>query len=109
MLAGRLTCSEQPQGILTTLLLPYLRTGRLEQARDAHRRAYRLHRPNLADLGDIADHIEFCALTGNEARGLEILERHLGWLDRAPVAVRRDVVRGRRRAAAAPGREAEPA
>jgi tetratricopeptide (TPR) repeat protein len=84
VLAGRLTCSEQPQGILTSLLKPYLRTGRLEQARDAHRRAYRLHRPNLADLADVADHVEFCALTGNEARGVEILQRHLGWLDHPP-------------------------
>jgi tetratricopeptide (TPR) repeat protein len=84
VLSGRATCSEQPQGILTGLLKPYLRTGRLELARDAHRRAYRHHRSHLADLGDIASHLEFCALTGNQARGLEILERHLGWLDRAP-------------------------
>ncbi len=84
VLSGRLTCSEQPQGMLTTLLRPYVHTGRLEQARDAHRRAYRLHRPHLADMADIAYHIEFCAITGNEARGVEILERHLGWLDRAP-------------------------
>ncbi len=81
---GSLTCSEQPQDILTTLLLPYLRTGRLDLARDAHRRAYRLLRPNLSDLGSISSHLEFCALTGNEARGLEILEHHLGWLDRPP-------------------------
>jgi len=84
VLSGRTTCSEQPQGILTALLRPYLRTGRLELARDAHRRAYRRHRSHVADLGDIASHLEFCALTGNEARGLEILERHIGWLDRAP-------------------------
>jgi tetratricopeptide (TPR) repeat protein len=84
VLAGRLTCSEQPQGVLTALLKPYLRTGRLDQARDAHRRGYRLHRSNVADLHDIAEHIEFCALTGNSARGVEILERHLGWLDKPP-------------------------
>ncbi|HEX6967786.1 MAG TPA: tetratricopeptide repeat protein [Micromonosporaceae bacterium] len=84
VLAGQLTCTEQPQAILTTLLVPYLRTGRRDAARDAHLRAYRRHRSNLADLGDIAEHIEFCVLTGNEARGLEILERHLDWLDRAP-------------------------
>lgn len=84
VLAGYLSCSEQPQGVLTALLVPYVRTGRIEQAADAHRRAYRLLRPNLADLADIADHITFCARTGNEARGLEILERHLAWLDRAP-------------------------
>ncbi|MEH1012592.1 hypothetical protein V6U90_05650 [Micromonospora sp. CPCC 206060] len=84
VLAGRLSCTEQPQGILTALLLPYLRTDRRDAARDAHRQAYRRIRGNLADLGQIGEHLEFCALTGNEARGLEIVERHLEWLDRAP-------------------------
>jgi tetratricopeptide (TPR) repeat protein len=84
VLNGQTTCLEQPQSILTTLMLPYLRTGRLDQARDAHRRAYRAHRTRVADLGEIADHVEFCARTGNEARALEIVERHRGWLDRAP-------------------------
>ncbi|MEH1164848.1 hypothetical protein V6V47_05625 [Micromonospora sp. CPCC 205539] len=84
VLAGRLTCTEQPQAILTALLLPYLRTGRGEAARDAHREAYRRLRGNLADLWDIGDHIEFCTLTGNEARAVELVERHLDWLDRPP-------------------------
>lgn len=84
VLAGRLSCTEQPQGILVSLLLPYLRTGRRDAARDAHQRAYRAVRGNLADLWDIGEHIEFCGLTGNDARGLEIVERHLDWLDRAP-------------------------
>jgi hypothetical protein len=84
VLAGRLTCVEQPQMILTALLTPYLRTGRHAEAVDAHRRAYRAIRGNLADLGSIGDHLRFCALTGNEVRALEIVERHLDWLDRAP-------------------------
>ncbi|GAB3148386.1 hypothetical protein GCM10027290_33030 [Micromonospora sonneratiae] len=84
VLAGRLSCTEQPQGILVSLLMPYLRTGRRDAARDAHQRAYRAVRGNLADLWDIGDHVQFCGLTGNEARGLEIVERHLDWLDRAP-------------------------
>lgn len=84
VLDGRFTCSEQPQSILTNLLMPYVHTGRLDAARDAHRRAYRLIRGRLADLGDIGDHLAFCALTSNPVRGLEILERHLEWLDRAP-------------------------
>jgi len=83
-LAGDLTCSEQPQAILTALMIPYLRTGRLDEARDAHRRAYRAFQTNPADLGSVADHVEFCGLTGNEVRGLELIERHLGWLDRPP-------------------------
>jgi len=84
VLAGRLTCSEQPQTILAALLEPYVRTGRLDAAADAHRRSYRLMRPNLADLRDIGDHIAFCARTGNENRGLEILQRHIDWFDKAP-------------------------
>ncbi|WP_433459790.1 hypothetical protein [Micromonospora sp. CA-248212] len=84
VLAGRLTCTEQPQAILTALLLPYLRTGRGESARDAHREAYRKLRGSLADLWDIGDHVEFCTLTGNEARAVELVERHLDWLDRPP-------------------------
>ena len=84
VLAGELTCNEQPQNILTELMVPYLKVGRLRDAADAHRRAYRLHRTQLAHLSDIAFHISFCARTGNEHRGLEILQRHLDWLDKAP-------------------------
>ncbi|TDB78981.1 hypothetical protein E1264_36210 [Actinomadura sp. KC216] len=84
VLDATLRCNEQPQSIQTAMLPVYLRTGRTEQAADAHRRAYRVHRTRLADMGDVAEHLEFCAVTGNEARGLEILQRHLGWLDRAP-------------------------
>ncbi|MER7460488.1 hypothetical protein [Micromonospora sp. NPDC126480] len=84
VLAGRLTCTEQPQSILTALLVPYLRTGRLDDARNAHREAYRRVRGNLSDLWDVGEHVEFCTLTGNGPRALEIVERHLDWLDRAP-------------------------
>ncbi|MFI7430352.1 hypothetical protein ACIBPB_25445 [Micromonospora sp. NPDC049836] len=84
VLAGRLSCTEQPQAILTALLTPYRETGRLDAARDAHREAYRRLRGRLSDLWDIADHVEFCTVTGNETRALELVERHLDWLDRAP-------------------------
>jgi tetratricopeptide (TPR) repeat protein len=84
VLSGRLSCSEQPQTILNELMVPYLRTGREQEAADAHRRAYRLQRGMLADLAQIGTHVEFCARTGNEHRGLEILQRHLDWLEKAP-------------------------
>ncbi|MBW8486925.1 tetratricopeptide repeat protein [Actinomadura parmotrematis] len=84
VLLEELNCTEQPGGILTTLLPLYARTGRWDEARTAHLRAYRQYRTQLARLGDIGAHLEFCARTGNEARGLEILQRHLEWLDRAP-------------------------
>ncbi|MFD0900176.1 hypothetical protein [Actinomadura sediminis] len=84
VLNAELTCSEQPQGVQSGLMQVYLRTGRYAEAAEMHRRAYRVHRTQLADLADIGEHLEFCGLTGNEARGVEIVERHLGWLDRAP-------------------------
>jgi tetratricopeptide (TPR) repeat protein len=84
VLGGTLTCVEQPQAILTELLVPYLRTGRLEEAAAAHREAYRALQANRGELGLVADHVAFCAYTGNEARGLELVERHLGWLEDPP-------------------------
>jgi cellulose synthase operon protein C len=82
VLSGQLHCVQQPHGILSALLLPYLRTGRLAEAAGAHRRGYRRLRPHLRNLARIGEHVQFCALTGNEARGLEIVQRHLDWLDR---------------------------
>jgi tetratricopeptide (TPR) repeat protein len=84
VLEGRLQCNRQPQRILTSLMVPYLRTGRLPEAAEAHRRAYRINQRNAAEVAEISDHIEFCARTGNEHRGLEILQRHAKWLDEAP-------------------------
>jgi cellulose synthase operon protein C len=84
VLQGRMTCREQPRQILTALLRPYVHTGRFTEAADAHRRAYRSLRDDRGELEPIANHVEFCALTGNEARALELVERHLGWLDDAP-------------------------
>ncbi|WP_346121389.1 hypothetical protein [Nonomuraea roseola] len=84
VVAGHLTCHVQPQGILSNLLLPYVRTGRLEAAAAAHLRAYRLVQGDANYVDDFGDHMEFCALTGNETRGLEILQRELPLLDRSP-------------------------
>ncbi|WP_219462837.1 hypothetical protein [Nonomuraea rhizosphaerae] len=84
VLDGRFTCRVQPQSILCTLLPPYVRTGLLDAAAEGHRRAYRIVQGQVAYLDDIGDHLRFCALTGNRTRGLEILERELPLLDRAP-------------------------
>ncbi|MER7499559.1 hypothetical protein AB0L05_31190 [Nonomuraea pusilla] len=84
VVSGTFTCSSQPQGILTAMLTIYLRTSRLEEAAEAHRKAYRLCQGDLASLDDLGEHLAFCARTGNEARGLEILQRELPLLDRPP-------------------------
>ncbi len=84
VLGGTFTCTEQPHLILTQLLLPYVHIGRYEEAAAAHRQAYRAIRHDPAQLEEVATHIAFCALTGNHARGLDLVERHLGWLETPP-------------------------
>lgn len=80
VLGGELKCAEEPHRVLSHSLLPLLRLGRTDEARANHLRGYRMARgvPNLRST--IARHIEFCALSGNEARGLEILTEHAGFL-----------------------------
>ncbi|WLQ40403.1 tetratricopeptide repeat protein [Streptomyces laculatispora] len=73
VLDGEHVCAHEPHAVLAASLLPLLRTGRPEQARAHHLRGYRMVRPMESMRYSVALHIEFCALTGNEARGLEIL------------------------------------
>lgn len=75
-----LSCGDEPEASMSRSLLPYLRSGNLAKAKSAHLRGYRLARQNDDNIGMIANHLVFCAVTGNEARGLTILERHIGWL-----------------------------
>jgi hypothetical protein len=53
---------------------------RLDDARANHLRGYRMVRGNANLLRAVGQHIEFAALTGNEARGLEMLAEHAGRL-----------------------------
>ncbi|WP_329413996.1 tetratricopeptide repeat protein [Streptomyces sp. NBC_00704] len=73
VLEGEYTCAHEPHTVLASSLLPLLRLGRAEEARAHHLRGFRLVRPMESMRGAYADHVEFCALTGNEARGLELL------------------------------------
>ncbi|MGW7435905.1 tetratricopeptide repeat protein [Streptomyces sp. NPDC054849] len=84
VLAGEMTCAEEPHRLLAASLLPLLRLGRAEEARSNHLRGYRMARGNESLLPSVGKHIEFCALTGNESRGLEILAEHAAHV--APLA-----------------------
>jgi tetratricopeptide (TPR) repeat protein len=75
-LAADLTCSTQPQGILTTLLPALVELGDLDRARDAHLTAYRLIKPDRTS-DYLSDHLEFCATSGNVERGLDVLRDNL--------------------------------
>ncbi|MGV9418800.1 tetratricopeptide repeat protein [Streptomyces sp. NPDC003674] len=73
VLEGEYSCAHEPHTVLASSLAPLLRLGRADEARAAHLRGFRLVRPMESMRGAYADHVEFCALTGNEARGLELL------------------------------------
>ncbi|MDX3749950.1 tetratricopeptide repeat protein [Streptomyces sp. AK08-02] len=73
VLEGEFTCAHEPHTVLASSLGPLLRLGRLDEARAHHLRGFRLVRPMESMRAAYADHVEFCALTGNEARALELL------------------------------------
>ncbi|MFF0106542.1 tetratricopeptide repeat protein [Streptomyces hirsutus] len=73
VLEGEFTCAHEPHTALASSLLPLLRLGRADEARAHHLRGFRLVRPMESMRGAYADHVEFCTLSGNEARALELL------------------------------------
>ena len=90
VLDGKVRCREEPHFVLAKAALPLLRVGRVDEARRAFLAGYSLARQKISLLQAVGQHIEFCALTGNEARGLEILAEHQGWLaDREVSAFKR--------------------
>ncbi|MGW1726815.1 hypothetical protein ACWCQK_28295 [Streptomyces sp. NPDC002306] len=76
VLAGKESCQEEPARSISYALLPLVRTGRTDEARLLHLAGYRGCRRNPSMSGEVGRHLEFCALTGNEARGLELLSEN---------------------------------
>ncbi|MFF8775351.1 hypothetical protein [Kitasatospora sp. NPDC015120] len=73
VLDGEATCAEEPYVSHAQALLPLLRQGRLDEARSSHLVGYRFARGKSGLARSVGLHIEFCALSGNEPRGLELL------------------------------------
>ncbi|MEF9880885.1 hypothetical protein [Streptomyces sp. P9-A4] len=73
VLGGAQSCTEEPQVSQAYALLPLLRLGRLDEARSHHLTGYRRVRGNTGTQEEVGLHLEFCALSRNEGRGLEIL------------------------------------
>ncbi|MDQ1040388.1 tetratricopeptide (TPR) repeat protein [Streptomyces sp. V3I8] len=81
VLAGKESCQEEPARSLSYAVLPLLRTGDTDRARELHLAGYRGCRRNPSMSGEVGRHLEFCALTGNEARGLELLSENRNLFD----------------------------
>ncbi|MEZ7006317.1 hypothetical protein [Streptomyces sp. AD55] len=81
VLDGEESCQEEPARSVSHALLPLLRTGRTDRARALHLSGYRACRRNPSMAPEVGRHLEFCALTGNEARGLELLAENRALFD----------------------------
>jgi tetratricopeptide (TPR) repeat protein len=83
VLDGGSACLEEPYVSMAHALLPLLRAGRTDEARSYHLTGYRCARgkPYLANA--VGLHLEFCALSGNEGRGLEVLAENRGIFETA--------------------------
>ncbi|GAA4771673.1 hypothetical protein [Microbacterium gilvum] len=84
ILEQNLSCGEEPEAAESEILLPLLRAGRFDDALAAHARSYRFARTNPDGFPIIENHLVFCAVTGNLARGLQLLERHIPQLAHDP-------------------------
>lgn len=81
VLAGDLHCAHEPHYALALSLIPLVELGKPEQARANHMRGYMMCKGKEDMVEMIALHAEFCALTGNEARAVEILADHARFFD----------------------------
>ncbi|MGW1619582.1 hypothetical protein, partial [Streptomyces sp. NPDC002172] len=81
VLDGKESCQEEPARSVSYALLPLLRAGAADRARALHLTGYRACRRNPSMSGEVGRHLEFCALTGNEARGLELLAENRNLFD----------------------------
>lgn len=80
VLDGDLVCAHQPHGVLGSALMVLMRRDELDRAMHAHQYGYRISRRKPKFRAAIGEHLEYCALSGNEHRGLELLAEHADWL-----------------------------
>ncbi|MGZ0039296.1 hypothetical protein [Paenibacillus ottowii] len=76
ILSGRMRCAEVPHVTLSQVLLPLYRQGEVDQAKEQHRKGYRLVRDDRDFLKTIAEHIEYLTVA-NPIEGIGVVERHL--------------------------------
>ncbi|MEU1616884.1 hypothetical protein ABZ479_06205 [Streptomyces sp. NPDC005722] len=83
VLGGVQSCEEEPWVTQAHALLPLLRLGRTDEARSHHLTGYRHVRGRVGMAEEAGLHVEFCALSGNEGRALEILAENRALFDTA--------------------------
>jgi len=77
ILKGKMSCTVVPHTTYGKMLLPYLRLGNPAEAMRCHKVGYPLVRANPAFLTYHGQHMALLALTGNNGRAAQLLNRHL--------------------------------
>lgn len=77
LITGRMGCSEIPEITYGTILQPLFQLDRLEEAMDTHLKGYRLVARNPEFIDTVAEHLRFLVMTGNNARALQLIAKHL--------------------------------
>ncbi len=73
----RLSCAVVPLVTYSTILLPLLHLGRIDEAREYQRTGYRLIRQADGVIEELAEHLRFVVLAGDLAQARRMMERHL--------------------------------
>jgi len=82
LLQGQLTWAEEPRRGLSKVLLPLLRLGQLDEARELQERGYRYIRNASHFVTELAHQLRFVVLVGDMTQARRMVERHLaGALD----------------------------
>jgi len=79
LLAGKMRCAEVPGITQSTLLLPLLKLGRLDQAAKGHKASYKQMRENRKFIGYAGQHLQYLALINDFTPAVKLLESRLAW------------------------------
>src|SRR5262249_48069037 len=77
LIASGMSCAKVPDCTYSDVLLAMVKLGRAADAMKYHRKGYPLIRRNPGDLWHWGQHIALRALTGNDARAIRLVEKHL--------------------------------
>ncbi len=77
ILKGKMSCTVVPHSTYGKMLLPYLRLGKPAEAMRCHKVGYPLVKANPVFLYYHGKHMALLALTGNNGRAAQLLNRHL--------------------------------
>lgn len=79
LLEVRMRCKRQPACTFAAVLMPLFDLGRIDEAMRYHHKGYRLIERERDYLEQVAMHLQFLVLTDNLAKGIKLVEKHLGW------------------------------